>query len=324
MPHFKSYKILVTVATDEINSFVKNQNKLKTMTPSKLTFLPCLDSPEMAHKRRIELDISRDTAIYLGKTAVEICQQGFYINDGQKIDLSKLIQIACDRKVSIRPEDTLPESPQKVSFSETVIQVTNETTMQAAQRLINAGNDDVLALNFANGIHPGGGFLHGARAQEESICRSSALYATLNGDHMYEAHKIRPLPDSTDWCIYSPLVPMFRNDKGEFLPTPWLLNFITSAAPYVPTVGQMESAQLLRKRIHRVLAIARAYQHTTLVLGAWGCGAFGNDSLQTAKDFRNSLENEFNGAFKHIVFAITDWSPERKFLTPFQDAFSNR
>jgi uncharacterized protein (TIGR02452 family) len=79
----------------------------------------------------------------------------------------------------------------------------------------------------------------------------------------------------------------------------------------------------LRRRIHRVLAIARAYGHTAIVLGAWGCGAFGNDAYRTAFDFRQALETEFNGVFSDIVFAITDWSPERRFLGPFRKVFSS-
>ena len=39
-------------------------------------------------------------------------------------------------------------------------------------------------------------------------------------------------------------------------------------------------------------------------------------------DFRNALENEFRGAFSNVAFAITDWSPERRFLRPFLDVFS--
>ena len=70
-----------------------------------------------------------------------------------------------------------------------------------------------------------------------------------------------------------------------------------------------------------VLAIARAYGHTVLVLGAWGCGAFGNDPRDTAADFRQALETDSAGAFSDIVFAITDWSPERRYLGPFRDAF---
>ena len=179
-----------------------------------------------------------------------------------------------------------------------------------------------LALNFAYGIHPGGGFLHGARAQEEVLCRSSALYQTLVGDPMYEEHRKRQLPDSTDWAIYSPDVPVFRMDDGTELQHPWLLSFITCAAPYAPATGQRQSGDLLQKRIHRVLAIARSYAYSTLVLGAWGCGAFANDPHRTAIDFRQALENDYSGAFSDIIFAITDWSPERKFLGPFRDVFA--
>ena len=179
-----------------------------------------------------------------------------------------------------------------------------------------------LALNFANGIQPGGGFLGGARAQEEALCRSSALYQTLLDDEMYLVHRRRPRPDSTDWAIYSPDVPVFRADDGTALEDPWLLSFITCAAPYAPSVGQPEAGDLLKQRIHRVLAIARAYGHPSLVLGAWGCGAFGNDVERTATDFRAALENEFDGAFAEVTFAVADWSPERTFLGPFRDAFA--
>lgn len=69
-------------------------------------------------------------------------------------------------------------------------------------------------------------------------------------------------------------------------------------------------------------AHAQANEYTTLVLGAWGCGAFDNDVARTARDFHDALTNEFSGAFSAVVFAITDWSPERKFLGPFRDAFN--
>lgn len=140
---------------------------------------------------------------------------------------------------------------------------------------------------------------------------------------MYTAHKARQLPDSTSWAILSPGVPVFRADDGTNLEQPWLLDCMTCAAPYAPAVGQPRSGDLLRERIQRVLAIARAHGYLTLVLGAWGCGAFGNDPHRTAEDFRRALEGEFRGAFREIVFAIRDWSRERKFLRPFREIFSN-
>ena len=70
-----------------------------------------------------------------------------------------------------------------------------------------------------------------------------------------------------------------------------------------------------------MLAIAAAYDYSALVLGAWGCGAFGNDPGRTAQDFHTALAGEFAGAFAEVVFAIADWSPERSFLAPFAEEF---
>nr|WP_242518423.1 TIGR02452 family protein [Halochromatium roseum] len=135
-----------------------------------------------------------------------------------------------------------------------------------------------------------------ARAQEEVLCRSSALFATLRGDPMYAHHAQRPLPDSTHWAILSPEVPVFRTDEGTALEEPWHLSIVTCAAPYVPGVGQPLAGDLLQARIERVLAIAQAFGYETLVLGAWGCGAFENDPRHTAEDFHAALEGRFAGA----------------------------
>ena len=288
---------------------------------SKLHILPCLDSEQMAASRRQELNIPRDVAAALGRSAVEAAREGHYVTKaGQKVVWRDAVQAACAAKRSIAPDTTLP-SHERIAFTETRVQVTNETTLGASRRLVERGLRS-LALNFANGIHPGGGVLGGAKAQEEVLCRSSALYQTLIDDPMYQEHRKRPLPDSTDWAIYSPDVPVFRMDDRTELQHPWLLSFITCAAPYAPVIGQPQAGELLQKRMHRVLAIARSYGHAALVLGAWGCGAFVNDPHRTAMDFRQALENDYSGAFSDIVFAITDWSPDRKFLGPFRDVFA--
>lgn len=286
-----------------------------------IQILPSLDSIEMAEARRRELDIPRNIAAALGRSALEAAQNGYYLNSsGEKVDWAHLVNAACAAKRSIPPDAPLPDV-QPPAFPATRVQVTNQTTLGASLRLVESGLRP-LALNFANGIHPGGGFLGGARAQEEVLCRSSALYRTLVDDPMYEAHRKRSRPDSTDWAIYSPDVPVFRRDDGTQLDQPWMLSFITCAAPVATRIGQPESGDLLQKRIHRVLAIARAYGYVTLVLGAWGCGAFGNDPHRAAVDFRQALESDFRGAFSDIVFAITDWSAERRFLGPFRDVFA--
>lgn len=283
-------------------------------------FLPCIDSGEIAEARRNELSIPPHVAQKLGASAVVAMREGRYFNEnGRAIDWSEQVNNAVSLKVSIPPEKKLPQADVS-RFDETKIQVTNETTLGAAKRLVDEGKKP-LALNFANGIHPGGSFLSGALAQEESLCRSSALFATLENDPMYAAHKERPLPDSTDWVIYSPDVPVFRTDQGVTLDESWLLSFVTCAAPVATRMEFALAARLLAQRIERVLAVAHSCRYGHLILGAWGCGAFGNDPLQTAESFRDGLETKFPYAFAEIIFAITDWSPKRRFLGPFRDVF---
>ena len=288
---------------------------------AQLHILPCLDSDERAAACQQQLDLPHQVTIELGQSALEALKQGHYLGPGgEPVDWSDQIDHAAAAKRSIAPDDDLPNPPAR-NIPSTQVQVTNETTLQAAQRFQQKGLNP-LALNFANGIHPGGGWLRGAKAQEEVLCRSSALYRTLEGDSMYTHHAQRERSDSTAWAILSPDVPIFRTDDGKPLDRPWLCSFITSAAPYAPDVGQPTSGDLLQDRIHRILAIARAHGFTSLVLGAWGCGAFRNDPHRTARDFRAAIEHDFSGHFSDIVFAITDWSQTRRYLGPFRDVMT--
>lgn len=290
----------------------------------------CQDSDLTAETVRQSLDITRSKAQQLGLSALEIIKDGRYKSSkGEIVIILNKIKLSEAAKVSISPEAALPIASRNQPpipkaaprQNQTVrIEVCNETTLQAAFRLFQQG-ENPLALNFANGIHPGGGFLNGSRAQEENLCRSSGLYAALQGDKMYEVHKQRSEADSTDWIIYSPDVPVFRSDDGRELEQPWPLSFFTCAAPVAYAIGLSRARKLLKQRIQRVLAAAEAYGFRSLVLGAWGCGAFGNDPYTTAEDFRSSITGKFCGSFDHIVFAVTDWSPNRKFLTPFREMF---
>jgi hypothetical protein len=76
----------------------------------------------------------------------------------------------------------------------------------------------------------------------------------------------------------------------------------------------------MRRRIAKVLAVALLHGHHTLVLGAWGCGAFGNDSEEVAELFHEALTGSYSGAFARVVFAITDWSEDGRFIRPFRRA----
>lgn len=282
-----------------------------------------IDSNEQATRNRANLDIPRWVADRLGREAVRACDSGDYCSaSGRMVNWRPLVNAALAAKQSLPPYAALADLP-ATRQNQTHIRLMNETTFAAAQLLHNEGHRP-LSLNFASGRQAGGHFLRGGRAQEETLCRSSALYPALLGDEMFIAHTRTPLGEFSDWAIYTPAVPVFRADDNTPLEEPWLADTLSCAAPVAMQTGLDRARELLRGRIQRVLHIAASLGYTELVLGAWGCGAYGNDPVTTATDFREALEGEFAGVFGQVAFAITDWSPNRKFLGPFAAVFGAR
>jgi uncharacterized protein (TIGR02452 family) len=211
---------------------------------------------------------------------------------------------------------------------DTRFEVANETTLHAAHRLTLDGFD-ACALNFASAKHPGGGFLGGARAQEESLCRSSGLYGCINGDPMYATHAPTRGGFYTNAAIYSPGVPVFRDDDGDLMPQPFRCGFVTApavnAGTYLNDGGkQKDVTREMAARIDKVLTVMAGHGHDAAVLGAWGCGVFRNDPEIIAELFREALLTRFTGCFRVVVFAILDWSADRHFIGPFEEQFGRR
>ncbi|AZM57038.1 TIGR02452 family protein [Streptomyces sp. WAC 01529] len=200
----------------------------------------------------------------------------------------------------------------------TVFEVTGESSLEAAGRLIEgprAGRSPVAVLNFSSARNPGGGYLNGAQAQEEAICRASALYACLlEARPFYDHHRAHRDPFYTDRVIHSPGVPVFRDDSGELLDAPYHVGFLTSAAPNAGVIRRRlperaaDIPQAVAARAERVLETALACGYDRLVLGAWGCGVFMNDPAHVAGAFRTLLGEggRFAGQFAHIVFGVLD------------------
>lgn len=200
-----------------------------------------------------------------------------------------------------------------------LVEVTHESTLKAAQRV----GEGAACLVFASAKNPGGGFLGGAQAQEESIARSSALYpCLLTVPEYYSFHRAQKDLRYSDRVIYSPSVPVFRDDKGNLLGQPYTTTFLTAAAPNLGAIQRNQPhhaptvPEVLQRRATRVLQVAAAHGHRTLVLGAWGCGVFRNDPATVAHAFAVALKAV--NRFDHVVFAIYD----RVSGTPVYSAFA--
>ncbi|GGW93352.1 TIGR02452 family protein [Streptomyces malachitofuscus] len=211
---------------------------------------------------------------------------------------------------------------------ETRFEVTGESSLQAARRL----EGPVAVLNFASARNPGGGYLNGAQAQEEALCRSSALHTCLlRAPGYYDHHRTHRDPFYSDRVIHSPAVPVFRDDRGRLLDEPFTAGFLTSPAPNAGVILRSaperapEVPGVLRVRAERVLETAAAHGYRRLVLGAWGCGVFRNDPAHVAAAFRALMEpgGRFAGAFAHVVFGILDRTRDRAVRAAFERGFAD-
>ncbi len=126
--------------------------------------------------------------------------------------------------------------------------------------------------------------------------------------------------------IYSPNVPVFKDDAGELLES-YRTAFITCAAPNAGAIATNQPQHLpqipavFAERAELVLRVAAKYGHKRLVLGAWGCGVFRNDPVLVARVFKNLLMGPYQGVFEHLMFAVYDRSAKRTILEPFERAF---
>ncbi|GAA3285798.1 TIGR02452 family protein [Dactylosporangium vinaceum] len=243
-------------------------------------------------------DLARDTIAILHAA-------GYRSPGGRKVDLRAGIRAAVTGTVLYEPGQPLP--PATGVPGPVAVTVTGESTLAATRRL--AAHGPVAALVFASAKHPGGGFRTGARAQEESLARASALYSCLTGaPRFYALHRSRNDSMYSDSVIHSPGVPVFRDDDGRLLETPYDVSFLTAAAPNrsaLPTARAARAAAALAVRARRVLAVAAAHGHRRLVLGAWGCGVFGNDPDTVAGAFAGALADAA-GCFDEMVFGVLD------------------
>lgn len=266
--------------------------------------------------------MNRTDAAKYAREAVKFCEQGHYVAGSSKtVNIADDLKNAVSGTVEYRADQSV--SAGIPGDKDTKFAVVNDTTLNAALDLHKEGLN-VAALNFASAKNPGGGFLTGARAQEESLCWSSALYQCLKDCEMYPYHRARHDGLYSHWVIYSPKVPVFRNNDA-LLEEHCNISFISSPAVNAGVVlrnphRRDEIKSAMRERIRRVLSVALIHGHDSMVLGAWGCGVFRNDPSEIASLFHDALRGQFHGAFAKVVFAILD-SGQRQ-IGPFEQLFS--
>jgi uncharacterized protein (TIGR02452 family) len=270
---------------------------------------------------RKELEIANKT--------LQIIKDGFYANNNEIINVKELIKASIENTFTIAPNDWTKYNFVEKSF-ETEIVFKNCSTIQA---IIEEANEyKTCALNFASAKNPGGGFLGGASAQEESLARSSSLFPTLCKDmSMYEFNRGNVSFLYSDFMIYSPSTQFWFSDNGDILPKLHSADIITSPAPNKGAMVQhsrdeelMSLNKIFKDRIYKVLHLALSQNIETIILGAWGCGVFRNDANDVASLFEEVIKESFSKSFKRIVFAIYGKSRDRNIKEAFAERFNKQ
>lgn len=278
--------------------------------------------------------MNRASRAKIAEDTLQILDAGRYRSPlGKSVEIAEALSYAKTNSQLYTPEqfDELRAQRRQVLKQaepwETKFEVRNASTLEAARSLVTANPQaEVMALNFASAKNPGGGFRGGSRAQEESLARSSGLYPCIaQMTTMYETNKQFGSCLYTDHMIFSPKVPVIRDDEGELLEEPYLLSFLTAPAVNAGAVKQKETHLIeptMLRRMEMLLSLAVVQQQQTLVLGAWGCGVFKNEPERVAGWFHKFLAGpEFQQAFRQVTFAVLDNSEEERFIGAFAEYF---
>lgn len=166
------------------------------------------------------------------------------------------------------------------------------------------GNGKTAILNFADYTRRGGLYLYGSHAQEESLCGDSDLWNVLNAPELDEYFAWNKANQNDylyyDRAVYSPAIVFIGGVKFDVL---------SCAAPYKAAAGRYkgvsaeEAKKAMTRRIMFVRNVLEQEHVDTAILGAFGCGVFGNSTKYVAECFERYFKDT---SIKHIVYAMPE------------------
>lgn len=262
--------------------------------------------------------MAREDLIKIFENTVWMCDTNQKLMDKIKNSM------AYNKVISEKNADDILQNLTHETGKEAEIIVSKKRSFEAASAY---RGKHISVLNFASATNPGGGVTKGASAQEECLCRVSTLYKCISASEITEAfHKKhwRALKtgemDSfyNDDCIQTCNVTVFKSDTAKTVLLPekdWFdVDVISCAAPNLRRMSQhdkqwkknvtdQELLDIYKKRINRVLDIARYAKSEVVILGAFGCGAFANPRELVAKAMHASID-EHKYDFETIELAV--------------------
>lgn len=229
---------------------------------------------------------------------------------------------ACKQEIMYAIENTIKyDNECNFKFRKGIIPEIVMDQTDSVTAIINNQTDKLCVLNFANYVYPGGGFIRGAMAQEEDLCRHSFLYNVLSffeKTYYHDNHSNRNNELYTNKALYSKDIYFFNEDSETFSKC----DVLTCAAPnwtsadYTRRVLFEDNIKCLEDRIAFMFKVAEQQNVETFIIGAWGCGVFGQNPDIVANIMKKELMSQ-NYGFKKVIIAIP--GPSENY-----DAFSKK
>ena len=256
--------------------------------------------------------MNRKTNPIKEKRAEEARQHTEYMSKKYKVEIENSVKLTkLYNKNAIINDNRYKEGNVK-------IQIVDEDSVTA---LFNHYDKKTCVLNFASYRHPGGNFINGSRAQEESLCLESFLYNVLVEFQSFYAWNNKHINNSLylNRALYSPKVVFEHNNMSH------KFDVLTCASPNLSAarkkITEDENTKELENRIKFIVDILLANNVETAILGAFGCGVFGQNPIEVATIFEKIISKYCLNKKMKIVFAIPQGNNDN--LISFQKVFKD-
>jgi uncharacterized protein (TIGR02452 family) len=279
------------------------------------TFYHQLSQPRVGKPPKITWTLGKRAEVF--QETIKCIKAGEYrAPSGQIWPLRDGITLSAESKL-IEGETPAPGSPHELT-----IRVVEGDCLDVAQKCARFGKTALLL--FASTREAGGGMSDGTNGQEEHICYRSEMSGFMEHQlYLFDASFYNG--ELGERLIHTPKVQVFRaSQANDFacLDVPYTLGILSQAAPVKPPLKDGGYANIAdREKLDRLiltqLGVACKAGYQRLVLGAFGCGAFGNPVRVVARRYRELIENHDLGTLKEIVFAIQgdgNFEPFRQIL----------
>lgn len=274
----------------------------------------------------------------MAKETLEIIEKGYYEpvvknenrqkSEKRQIVIKEYIEQSIRHSILISPIEgnkIIEKYNACISCNKPETRVENISTVAAIRMLTMEGKTAIGVLNFASAKNPGGGFLNGAKAQEESLAVSSTLYPTLIAhEEYYNENRTHRSMMYLDYGIYSPDVVFFRDETFQLTETPVRASVLTLPAVNMGQVllkgeNVQEAKKVMRRRMKLALGIFAEQKTRHIVLGAYGCGVFRNDPNEVAIWWKELLKEGMGQYFDSVFYAVLDYSKGQHCIKAFQN-----